>query len=1236
MTRYLLKRQVLVLLFLFIALNLFSQTFVEQTSITLPGVSNGSVAWGDYNNDGYLDIILTGRDENSGTFTKIYRNNGDNTFTEQTSILLPGVSNGSLVWGDYNNDGNLDILLTGNYASGGGVYLNSRIYRNNGDNTFTEQTSISLTGITYASVAWCDYDNDGNLDILLSGTSFYSSELISKVYRNNGDNTFTEQTNISLPGVSNSYVAWGDYDNDGYPDILLTGWTGSEFISKVYRNNGNNTYTEQTGIKLTGVSAGSVAWGDYDNDGYLDILLTGNNGSRPITKIYRNNGNNSFTEQTGISLTGVMYSYVAWGDYDNDGDLDILLTGNSSYGPVAKIYRNNGNNTFTEQTSIQLTGVDAGSDAWGDYRNVAWGDYDNDGDLDILLTGLDANGNPISKIYRNDCTIINKIPDHPKNFSYQIQNKNVLLHWDRVTTDETSSKSLTYNIRIGRKSGTSEFASSQSTLAGLRKVADMGNKQLDTAFIFKDLRWDTTYFASVQAIDNSFKGGSFSNEVQFKISPIQPTQINADHINNNSLLLKWKRGNGDRCIIFAKVGTSGTANPQNGITYYANSVFGEGSPIGVTGWYCIYKGEADSLFLSGLYQQKNYIIDAIEFQGRNGSEIYDPTSTLENMGTFSTGLFTEQTGISLTAVYLGSVVWGDYDNDGYLDILLTGSGQVNYSTKIYHNNGDNTFTEQTSISLSGVSNSSVAWGDYDNDGYLDILITGNSMSGPISKLYKNNGNNSFTEQTGISLTGVVNSSVDWGDYNNDGYLDILLTGDSGPIQISKIYRNNGNNTFTELTETPITGISHGSVAWGDYDNDGDLDILLTGHSSYGSIAKIYRNNGDNTFTEQTSIQLTGVDSGTAAWGDYNNDGYKDILLTGNGFSKVYRNNGNNTFSDQTGILLSGVYANSAAWGDCDNDGFLDILWTGSNGTNSISTIYHNNGDNTFTEETDISLTGLTYSSVAWGDYDNDGDLDIILTGKDANGFPNSKVFRNNLIMKAGNIKSNNKPGEPVGLADNLSPGKIKLSWAPVYKDETPTKTMSYNLRYKLKESVQWRLAPDAANDGFRHIAAMGNIQLNNSFTLKNLHSGTYYWQVQAVDQVYSGGAWSAVDSFVVKNVQAFFKTDTVCFGLATHFFDQSIATDGIASRKWDFKDGTNSTQQNPSHLFTVSGTYYVKLVVTSTGGVKDSLEQNLIVKSKPLTGFTATTVCQGATTTITNTTNNNGLTISSWYWNFGD
>ena len=150
----------LILIFSALAFELFSQQFIEQTGISLTPVGDhSSVAWGDYDRDGDLDILLTGN-----SYSKIYRNDGSNVFTEQTSIVLQGIYGGSAAWGDYDNDGDLDILLAGFGAS--------RIYRNSGGPgyTFTEQTSILLIGIQNGSATWADYDNDGDLDILLTGS----------------------------------------------------------------------------------------------------------------------------------------------------------------------------------------------------------------------------------------------------------------------------------------------------------------------------------------------------------------------------------------------------------------------------------------------------------------------------------------------------------------------------------------------------------------------------------------------------------------------------------------------------------------------------------------------------------------------------------------------------------------------------------------------------------------------------------------------------------------------------------------------------------------------------------------------------------------------------------------------------------------------------------------------------------------------------------------------------------
>jgi hypothetical protein len=347
----------------------------------LIGVVYGSAAWGDYDDDGDLDILLTGLSgaypEDHIRVSRVYRNDGTSGFAD-IAAGLSAVSESSAAWGDYDNDGDLDILLTGAHVS--------KVYRNDGSAGFTD-IQADLTRVSHSSVAWGDYDNDGDLDILLTGsTGGYNPK--SKVYRNDGGGVFTD-IGAGLVGVAGSSVAWGDHDNDGDLDILLAGGSTGGLVCKVYRNDGGGAFTD-IGAGLPGVGSGSVAWGDYDNDGDLDILLAGCGASM----VYRNDGGGAFTDIS-AGLPRLCASSVAWGDYDNDGDLDILLTGRVAHLVfVSRVYRNDGGGAFADSRASLLPV------SWG---SVAWGDYDDDGDLDILLTGnADAlKLTPVTKVYRN-------------------------------------------------------------------------------------------------------------------------------------------------------------------------------------------------------------------------------------------------------------------------------------------------------------------------------------------------------------------------------------------------------------------------------------------------------------------------------------------------------------------------------------------------------------------------------------------------------------------------------------------------------------------------------------------------------------------------------------------------------------------------------------------------------------------------------------------------------------------
>jgi O-glycosyl hydrolase len=495
------------------------------------------------------------------------------------------------------------------------------------------------------------------------------------------------------------------------------------------------------------------------------------------------------------------------------------------------------------------------------------------------------------------------------------------------------------------------------------------------------------------------------------------------------------------------------------------------------------------------------------FDERSGAAAYDSTAYGHNAAVAG-AVWTSSTippfvniNAGLTGVYMSSVAWGDYDNDGRLDYLLTGNSDSGQIAQVWRNTG-NGFSN-INAGLPGVLFGSVAWGDYDNDGRLDYLLSGDSDSGRIAQVWRNTGNGFININAG--LPGVYWSSVAWGDYDNDGRLDILLTGgsDSGPI--AQVWRNTGNG-FTNIN-AGLTGVDWGSVAWGDYDNDGLLDILLSGDSDSGQIAQVWRNTGDGL--TNINAGLPGVGYGSVAWGDYDNDGRLDILLSGDSDSgriaQVWRNTGDGFTNINAG--LPGVYYGSVAWGDYDNDGRLDILRSGDSDSGRIAQVWRNTG-NGFTN-VNAGLTGVGSSSVAWGDYDNDGRLDILLTGYSGSD-QIAQVWRNISPV------ANTPPSPPVNLTADVSGRNVSLDWSAGTDAQTSSNALTYNLRV-------WTLlaGPDAvsaqaeATNGWRRLPAMGNAQLGLTAGL-TLPPGKYYWSVQAVDTAFAGSLFApAAQSFEV-------------------------------------------------------------------------------------------------------------------------
>lgn len=398
-------------------------------------------AFFDYDADGDADLYLVngaplpGYKADEIPTNCLYQNQGDGTFidvTQKAGVGDTGYGHGCAV-GDYNNDGYLDIYVT-NYGQ-------NRLYCNNGDGTFSDVTAV--TGVAEpkwsTSCAFADYDRDGYLDLYVVNYIVFSIEqnpwcgLKEKgaraycepdnfpaqsdtLFRNNGDGTFTDVTvpsgihNLNGKGLG---VVWGDYNNDGAPDIYIANDSTENFL---YHNQGDGTFQEigfmvgvafsENGIAENGMG---TAFGDWDNDGWLELTVT--NYAQQTNTLYQNDRDGFFTDVTAYTRTGtITYPYLGWAtafiDYDNDSYADIFVANGhlhenlaelgqeGTYGQRNLLFQNRHDGTFTEVSESLGPGMKLADVS----RGATFADYDLDGDIDIFIT----NSNTPPRLLRND------------------------------------------------------------------------------------------------------------------------------------------------------------------------------------------------------------------------------------------------------------------------------------------------------------------------------------------------------------------------------------------------------------------------------------------------------------------------------------------------------------------------------------------------------------------------------------------------------------------------------------------------------------------------------------------------------------------------------------------------------------------------------------------------------------------------------------------------------------------
>ncbi len=780
---------------------------LSASTSSIFGTNDGNIDLADYDSDGDLDIIISRSksfDNPNNFLLKLYKNDNGNFIDNNTAAGLPHKLSHLAVWGDYDNDGDPDLatIMKDNLNKIRGI-----IYKN--DNGYFTKTNHTLPIAEDGAMDWGDYDNDGDLDLIIAGFDRSSYTCKTAIYKNeNGDFIDIE---ANLPGIYKGSVSWGDVNNDGKLDIAITGSTVSFDInpagspaSFVLLNNGNNTFSDINAV-IPGVSHSSSEWEDYDKDGDIDLMITGITdwfAREAVSMIYRND--DGTLVNSGINLPATMYGEGKWADYDNDDKPDLLLIGKGIPGAETQKVRQLYHTKTPSPVQETLTLNGAASDLFENKGEsmVDWGDFDNDGDLDLIAIGMNSLGEHSTKIYEN-------VNDGFTIYTHDLPN--------------ISSGS----VQWGDYDGDGDL---DVLLVGVNETGVITKIYKNDEGVFKDL--------------------------QANLSQV------GQHGSGHGIWGDYDR-DGDLDLVISGL----TTNLIKTTTIYRNN---EGTFTDIdAGITPVIDGWADW----GDYDRDGDLDLAITGDGN-----FDKHTTIY---TNDNGIFSNSQ-ISLTGVGDSkSVHWGDYDQDGDLDLIVGGMDINNELHNIIYQNNNGSFTD-INAGLAGSAFGTAMWGDFDKDNDLDLLIVGDSSPGSSkTRIYKNE-SGTFIEIS-HNLPAVFFGAARWADFDQDHDLDIAVTGynDLNAATTFQLWNNNTNPNLppddiilSNNTVNQSAGITAfvGHLSASDPNNSDSHNFVLaeTDIPSYNFLFSI---SGNNLYIRNSEIP-----AGTYPIYVTTNDGHQDGFL----------------------------------------------------------------------------------------------------------------------------------------------------------------------------------------------------------------------------------------------------------------------------------------------------------------------------------------------------------------------
>ena len=742
-------------------------------------------------------------------------------------------------------------------------------------------------------------------------------------------------------GTNPQGVALGDFNNDGILDMAVAN-TGGTTVS-VLLGNGDGTF--KTAVPVTaGSGPYGIVTGDFNQDGKLDIAVT-NSGSNSVS-VFLGHGDGTFA--AGASYTvGTTPQGIAAADFNEDGNLDLVVA--NSIAGTYQLLLGSANGTFTAQVAVNTLVQGPTS--------IAVGDFNNDGHLDFAIACKSSTASSAV----------------------------ILLNTGANLGHFTLSSAVVTGIPVSITTGDFD-----------------GDGNLDLAVASQPIA------PSIQGTVNILYGtgtGAFGNLAIYDIgsSPgisSSPTSVATGHFTNS--------GNLDLLV------TAGNDNTLNLLTGTGSRTLGFNAEV---------KYGTGALPYSAVVGDLN---------GDGKSDVIVANSGAASASVLlGNGNGTFQTRVDAPAgPNVNAVVVGDFDGDGVPDLAFANgdcSGCAANSISVILGNNDGTFKAPNTYStttLTGtpdVDTYALVTADFNGDGKLDIAAVNNATTPGQVAILLGNGDGTFQAPVEYSV-GTSPTSIAVGDFNQDGIPDLVVT-NNGSSSISVLI-GNSNGTFKPAVNYTV-GSGPFAVARGNFNADSFPDLAVVNET--GATVTILLNNGDGTFTS-THTYATGLSApGSVAVGTFNADSNLDLAIGDTGSAKVaiFLGNGDGSFAAAV-PYAAGADVYSLVAHDFNADGFTDLAYAGqvkTAGTVNVAGLLTGKGDGTFNTATLFPVGAeatAEVQSIAWGDFNNDGAPDLVI----ANGLSSTASILLNsggTQMSLGSSAGNPSYGTPLTLTANIAP-----------------------------------------------------------------------------------------------------------------------------------------------------------------------------------------------------------------------